>query len=531
MSTRPEPVKLGPFSGGLNLLAEPQNINDSELTECINFEVDVDGSLMNRPAIVETTDNGANGSGGWTPIGRADLAGGNYLIASQDNGGTCVFDGLTWTYITGAVSDIALQYNNTVYILARQDSVSNGGSWNGTSFTSDATLPRASSAVFHKSRLFTVPGVDAVTNTSRLTFSDTITSSTITWTGTNIIDVSPGDGERLVDIVVYNDNLLLFKENSIYLLAYDISPSDAVLRKIHSNIGVNATHCIDTYDSSVYFLHKGIVWEMQDYEFKRISFNVPFVFDPTFIPNSAGSSLRDEVWLRRMGDRLLVGFYKKRYSYYLPTRTWSEWQVDSIVAQLFGPPMQFEEPSTDNEPVRYYMGTSTDGFDSFYYVTDKYIEGTRDSLIRVNSNSVLPEEKNIICSIQTKNFDFDIPFSWKRLVWWGMHAYTGTVIDARTIINNVTQTNDTWETVALYTWDTLTGTWGNMLTNFEYIEEVQGSSVAGSKFYRFPKSLRFRSISFKVIIENDGSTLDGPCRLFTLTATVGLKQVVSKDMN
>jgi hypothetical protein len=528
---RPQAVKLGPFVGGLNLLADKQNIDNSELAECINLEVDLDGSLMNRPAITETANNGSNGSGRWKIIGRANFnAGGTYLILSNnDNGGVCWFDGTSFGYITSAQSEVAVQYNNIVYIIATQSSVTNSGRWDGTTYTADATMPRGDSALFHKSRLFVVAGPNSTTNTSRITFSDTITAVVLTWNAANIIDVSPGDGENLVDLVVYNDNLLLFKENSIYLLAYDIAPADAVLRKINGNIGVATLQSVEVYDNSIFFIHKGNVWEMQNYEFVKVNLKVPFVLDQT--PRYPWETNKDPEWVRRVGDRLLVGFYNKRYSYHLLTRTWSEWQVDNNWAQMFGAPMALTVDNNTNEPVKYYMATVLSSSDSFYYMTDKYIPGTQDYMIVDNAGNQTPKNVPIICAVKTKELDFDIPFVWKRLMWWGIHATTGTVINSYVIANNVTQSNNTWQDLMLYSWNNLEGTWDNVLNQFEVTSVTQGSAVLGGKFYKFLRSLRFRTLSFRIVIKNDGTTTDGPVRLFSLTATVGYKQVVAKDKN
>jgi hypothetical protein len=44
-------LRLGPFSGGLNIGSDPVLIGDNELIDCLNLELDIDGSLVSRPAI------------------------------------------------------------------------------------------------------------------------------------------------------------------------------------------------------------------------------------------------------------------------------------------------------------------------------------------------------------------------------------------------------------------------------------------------------------------------------------------------
>lgn len=530
--TRPQAVTLGPFLGGLNLLADRKFMADDELTECINLEVDLDGSLMSRPTITETVNNESWGFERFIPIGRVNFTtGGDYLIVSSPQG-THAFDGTDFTFIYGGQSRCAVQYLDNVYIISVPGEADNGGRWDGTTFTADASMPRGEAAVFHKSRLFVAPGRTATSNPSRLIFTDVITSTTLSWPATNNIDIQPGDGDNLVDLVVYNDNLVLFKENSIYLLAYDIRPTDAVLRQVVTGIGVNYPHCVDTYENSIFFLHEGKVWEMSNYEFTHVNQKVPFVLDQT-VPESktfeSGGSYLDPVWLRKMGDRILVGFHAKRYSYNLLTRSWGEWQMTDPQANAFGPPLEIIKSTNTNEAVRYYCATTQMEWGNFYYLTDKYVPGTIDS---TGEDGVLDTFHNVECSMRTKDYDFDVPLVWKRLMWWGASALTGTAITAQAIPNRGLDDNDLWEDVALYDWDELDGTWENMLGELkpeDVMTDVTG--YAGSKFYKFLKGLRFRSIGFKLTISNDGTTPDGPCRVMNLTAIVGIKQVVGKDMN
>jgi hypothetical protein len=274
---------------------------------------------------------------------------------------------------------------------------------------------------------------------------------------------------------------------------------------------------------------------MANYEFKEVNQKVPFVLDQTIpvstrgVLGESGGSFLDPVWLRKMGDRLLVGFHAKRYAYSLLTRTWSEWIIADPNANSFGPPMELINTVTTNAAVRYYCATVCLEYGNFYYFTDDYVVGTQDSVgTGYTINTLLP----IDCTMRTKEYDFDVPFTWKRLMWWGATALTGTTLQAYAIPNRGLDDNDLWEDVALYDWDDLDGTWESMLGELKVSDEITGvTGIAGSKFYKFLKSLRFRSISFKLVIQNDGTTPDGPCRLFRLTAIVGIKQVVGKDMN
>ena len=53
-------LRLGPFNGGLNIGSDPVLVQDNELINCLNLELDIDGSLVSRPAIQIAETGAAN---------------------------------------------------------------------------------------------------------------------------------------------------------------------------------------------------------------------------------------------------------------------------------------------------------------------------------------------------------------------------------------------------------------------------------------------------------------------------------------
>lgn len=534
--TRPQAVELGPFIGGLNTISDDTAVDDSEAVECVNFIVDLDGSLKCRPAIVGTENNQTTEYASSAKIiGRARFTGASeeYLIVSNSTGTYILYDTGDdfWNcsvILDNLYSDVAIQYLDNVYIVARQDSAVGGGRWNGT-FTADASMPRGKAAVFHKSRLWVVPGEGNVSNPSRLIFSDVITSVTLSWPSTNNIDIQPGDGDNLIDLCIYNDNIILFKENSIYLLAYDVSPTDAVLRKVVDGIGVVKQFCLDTYENSIFFLHEGNVYEMSNYEFKRINDKVPFELDKEYSGRVSGISVAvnlQPTWLRRMGDLLLVGFFTKRYCYSLLTRTWTEWQSEDDLLMTFGPPVEIPNTTTTNESPYYYaLSTADDWASQLFRLTDEYVPGTQDFV--TDTGLAHP----ITSWVKTKSYDFEVPLMWKRLLWWGVKAFTKNTIKGQVYVNLTGLSDVYWEDLLSYNWNELEGTWDSINNSFIITTEHSGSSDNVSKFYKFQKTCRFQTVSFKISLTNDNTSTEGPARLLEGTAIVGLKQVVEKGKN
>lgn len=342
-------LRLGPFVGGLNTVSDPTAIADAELAQSMNFELDIDGSLVSRPPFTEI-----DGHQAWTEriicIAEAIFSGVYYLIGSNVNG---VYyrqsgDNQPWTLITNTFrSTAAVQYANTLYMVAIPGSANPGGKWDPVGgFTAVAAIPKGMACAIHKERLFVVPGTLATSNASRVSFSNA--GNFETWGGTDFIDVKQGDGTNLIDLTVFQDNLLLFKNKSTHVLAYDTRPTDAVLREISRTIGVDRQFNMVNYENQVYIFHGGWVYEIVNYDFNRLNTKVPFIIDDT----SPSAFTSENVFLSLLGDRLVCRFHRNVYVYGMRTRTWSEWESVADTLHYFGP-IQTLHPPTGNE---YYAG-------------------------------------------------------------------------------------------------------------------------------------------------------------------------------
>lgn len=347
-----QPLRLGPFIGGLNTASDPTAIGDAELATCSNFELDIDGSLVSRPPITELL-----GHSGWTErivmLTEAVFSGTHYLIGSNTNG-VYQYTGGVWTLITNTIqAAVAIQYANFVYLVAKPGSANPGGKWSpGGGFVTVADLPDGQAAVVHKARLFVVLGMDATTDTSRVKFSDA--DDLDTWDPVNFIDVAQGDGTKLIDVVVFQDNLLLFKDRSTYALAYDIRPTDAVLREVSSTIGVERQHCVANFENQVYLFHRGYVYEIINYDFHRLNTKVPFIVDAT-TPSPFAS---EHTFVALIEDRLICRAQNQIYVYGLETRTWCQWSSEAGLLHYFGPIVTIHESTGD----RYYAGSAVTNF-------------------------------------------------------------------------------------------------------------------------------------------------------------------------
>lgn len=519
MASSAEAITLGPFVGGLNTQADPSAISDTDLAECINLELDIQGtSLTARPPLVGLA--GPSTSTRLLAIGNAVFGTDSYVILANASGVWAykLSDG-SFTSITNNASNptCAIQYDNKVWIIARPGSSANGGSWtpSGT-FTVISGMPKGGAAVIYKERMWIAPGQFATTNDSRLYFSNIADPATWT-TATDFFDLSPGDGQKLIDLVVVNNNLTLFKNDSTYVLTYSTAPTDGTIIKANNNIGATRQHCMQTHENSIYVLHEGNVYKIDNYNFVNISTKVPF--NPTVL---TPGTYTEEMHLSKIGNRLIVRFFDKTYSYGLKTNSWSEWRTENSDLNALGPIVEHPNINATQPFLMYVAGQS---ISTRTFITSIWDGHTSSRVERTVSTPVA-----VKCRIKTKNYDFGLGYQFKKLKYWGADILTtkDVVGTASPITFGVSVT---WSDVAIYEWNNL-GSWASpLITNPDIVTEVV--AIAGSlrRFMKFLKALRFRQVNFAVDMTTDGSLSDGPCRLYTLTIFAVPKQHTSKQVS
>jgi hypothetical protein len=521
---------LGPFSGGLNTNSDPSAIGDTELVDCVNLELDQDNSLFSRPPIQTTSDLTASWTERIVILGVGVFSTGNYIIGSNTNGVYSLLSGGAWTLITSTFQATCMvQYGNFVWLIAEPGSANPGGKWDPTGgFVAAANMPKGGAAVVFKERLFVAPGKDATTDMSRLIFSEPANfedynplAADQASPGVNFIDVSNGDGQKLIDLCVYRGNLLLFKEDSTYVLAYETSPADAVVEIINPVVGVGLPRCVIQFENTVYIFHENSVYEIVNYDFSKINIKCPFTYDGG-VPS--GTARQETIFLSRIGDRIVVRYFNRIYVYGLRTKTWSRWESSSEDLHNFGPWVPYPSNVAENANNAYYAGSSILQNEKVYIIRDGH-----DSTVNETASG---DEFTIDCFIQTKNYDISVSHLFKRLYWWGAdilsnNSVTGTVQP----ITFAFQT--TWGDLVNQgvTWGEL-NTWGQPTTSILATSTVvpTGSGVQ-RRFIKFPRALRYRQINFRLDLTTNGTTTDGPARIYTLSISTRVKQLVPKALN
>lgn len=522
-------LRLGPFVGGLNTSSDPSAIADTELVDCVNMELDLDGSLVSRPPIQTDSIHA-----GWTQririLGIGVFSTGNYLIGSNTNGVYYYLSG-TWTLITATFEAACMvQYADLVWLIAKPGSANPGGEWSPSGgFVARSNLPKGDAATVFKERLFVVPGKNATTDTSRLVFSEPAnfndynggTAGDQAAPGVDFIDIAKGDGQKLVDVVVYRGNLLLFKEDSTYVLAFETNPTDAVVEPISITVGATQRNCVAQYENSIYIYHEGSVFELVNYDFNKINTKCKFEAD---LGAPVGTTRVEDVFISVFGDRILVRYFNRIYVYGLRTRVWSRWESSNAYLHNIGPLKAMPSNISQSVDTIYYAGSSIQEHLKFFRINDGINASFNE---KEGANDV-----TIAASITTKNYDIAASHLFKRLFWWGAdvltnNSVTGTVqpiiFSSQVLWNDLINQSITWQDL---------GTWDNPLTTASAVSDaVPTGTGTQRRMLRFVKGLRYRQAYFKLDLTTNGTTADGPARIYTLTLATKVKQTVPRAVN
>jgi len=508
-------VQVGPFIGGLNTFSDPTAIADNELTVCTNFELDLDGSLKSRPPIEDLgIDFPLGTTGDIHFLGNYQVSQTEtYLLASDEDTNTYYFDGSTWNLITNTIAAAAfVQFDDKAWLAAPVGSANPGGYWTPSGgFTADANMPKGECMVVFKGRLWVAEGRDSTNQGTRLYRSQTVADPSLWIASNDFVDVGSGDGQNIVQLVVYFNTLLIFRTSSIYGLQYTTDPAAAVISLVVPTVGLNSLYAITTFESYIYFMYDDKAYEFSNNRATQINVKTPFAAVDTT------SGYHTEYAVSEFNRRIVFTYFDQMFVYSLRTRAWTKWestQFGSLCKML-------PRANADDKAIVLTHSNSA--------VT---LGGSRVAPLLQITDEYADVSEEMTCNIQTKNFNYQASSIYKRLFWWGLDArFKGTVVATANPITQVFTT--TWQTLLAQTWgDSLTNTWLNPASAAPAVTSTVTETALTFRriFTKFLKSLRFRQIYFTVSFTTTGTSADSPVRLFSLMTYVNAKQTVSKEI-
>lgn len=522
-------TKLGPFTGGLhNSSGSGEFVQNEELYDLTNMEVDTDGSLVNRPQINLFTVSAAGATlTAWQFIGTYLPSDGRQFIVSflPSTNQVRLIDsstGLMNATIAATKALSCIQYGNRLYVVATPDSPAGGGYFDvpttsSVTYTAVATMPRGESVAQYRDRIWIACGLSATSNTSRYFFS--AVADPTTWTGTDFIDVAPGNGQKLVSLIRLGNDLILFKEHSTHKFTYTTDPRKAELNEVDATIGVPALNCVVVYNNNtIYTLHDNAVYELFQYTYTRVSalINMEQAVDVDLFS-------KDQYGLTLHRDRLFVRYFRNLYVYNLRVKKWCRWSSTRKFSHLVVIP------------------SATVGLDTAYATSAsqaKPTEGYRfqDTRLVDNTGNGTPVGAEVFQGlIQTKTYDFDIPQKYKVIFWWGIAVATSGALTGTLVIPNARKNTTYQEAFDKY------GTWSAALAGGQQWASNTPITIPDTvlptlgryarKFIKMLKKVRFRQVYFTLVFDvvTNGGIADASLRLYDLTILIKEKATVVKE--
>jgi hypothetical protein len=308
------PVPFGNFAGGINLRDKADVVSDSEAIDLLNVQFLERGAIKQRDGYAELTSSSltnrvdsmapfytasgtkqliagcgsrleALSTAGAVVASQTGLAGGPYTFArfaapgsefiycANGSNVTLRWDGATWT--TGAASA-------TVNGVAAQNMPKAGA------VCVTASVPGSTSGSNAANRLVataygtqTTAGPAGTTSTpSRVHFSnpglpETWETDGTTPRGRNWIDLTPGDGEQIMNAVTWRELVFVFKETKFFVMWSESAASDGTpvfnFREVVSGVGLAAKQAVCVGRDGVYFMARNGVYFTNGGEPKPVS--------------------------------------------------------------------------------------------------------------------------------------------------------------------------------------------------------------------------------------------------------------------
>ena len=329
-----QPVKIGPFVGGMNTYSGETTIADNEAVSLINLDVDLDGSLLSRPGITSAAPDLAGTLSHVLGTYRSTagevfviVAAGNRVSAFSTSSGN-------WTVISNSGPFTScVQYNNKLWLTIKPSGIlQGGGKWDPAGgYVAVGQMPRGYSSCVYKERMFVAASLNADdTSINRVKFSNA--GNPDTWTSTDFFDVNAGDGDDITKIMVFDSSIVIFKSDSTYVFAYESAPAKGLVQRVNGVIGANNAFCVVEYENNLFVMHEANVYRISNWNWEHANIKIPFKYVNAFATADADASS-----VSMLGNRILARYYDNYYCLGLKTGAWSKWEFKQRTNVLANP--------------------------------------------------------------------------------------------------------------------------------------------------------------------------------------------------
>lgn len=426
MASTDSQVTLQGFTG-VNLEQNPRFIGDTELSECVNFDLERGGELTKRKGFEQISSGATLGSNPVEILGHYLTSTHSQIIVKAGSNVYYSNDGISFTLL-GNYSDASfgVQYNSLFYIIRSGATIIE---WNGTAASDITGSPSGTFAIIHKERMFVLNSVASGSLNSRYYFSLPGNVASTGWVGTNFIDVQPGDGDFLVAMVILQDLLILFKGKTTWALYTQGTTSDWQQRNLSYEVGCISKYSIQLAQDSIYFSGESSIYRTDGASFEKISTPINSVIEDRIVNLTTINKDSFAYWEDKLICLIAPDSSTRRYFvYHFKSEGWTEWSFAGGII-----PSTFLEIRTNTPQQGLYAGDLA----------------SNGKLLRLGADVFTDLGSNYTCSIRTKQYAFDSPNNMKRGKWLGLemmgsvtfnyaHEVDGAVVKSGSAISELT---------------------------------------------------------------------------------------------
>lgn len=256
------PIELKGWVGGLNRQADPYQLEETEVPDCINVDFGLRGSVSKRRGYTEYSSATAQSffifewDGTIIHVFSTQV---NYLV------GTTTTDTSTDDFAAASSARdyaiVAASMNDKIYLTSVRASASGPITYDGTTWSniansdfdgSSGVFPRARALVAAHERIFALNvRTDGGTDyKSRMYWSNPLDAET--WDALDWIDIAPDDGTEITGAVLFGEQIVIFKERSMFVLA-GTDEDTFTLYPIDSALGTHCPGTITNVGPELYF--------------------------------------------------------------------------------------------------------------------------------------------------------------------------------------------------------------------------------------------------------------------------------------
>ena len=486
------PFTISKFKGQ-NSAILGAGIDDSEFTYLQNFNPTREGLLRKRTGLINVVSTVYGGTNQRVLGIQRTAAGTDYLIFTD---GAKVWrsalPGLSSaTEVLLAAASIAnvswgfesgynIPTNQNQFNLVRNPGAPIGISEAGVA----ATLGAGGVATFalaFKERMWLFDSRYANGSESQIFYSKVGDYSTWAAPDGGVMNVQVGDGDFLVSAIIYNDQLIMFKSRSTWVLSAEGDRLSWTVRQLHGSIGCAGRGTPVIINGFIYFFSGTSVYRTDGTTFEDLGLNIKdkfnFAWDTPALTMGSDATFWDNKYILRLNNSS-----NTLYVYDIYADAWTTWVLHGAAAcQGFA---RYQEYSTDF----LYTGNPVNGklmrFGDTFYEDDSVGTSTGTGT-------------QVQAQAFTKHMDFGNPASYKRNHYSEL-VYGGSA-GADTV--RVDYVKDSLTTVANSNKTVLAGTQANI--------------------HRFPGAGRFRTLQAKLY--NQGTS---GCTIYSLLEMNEVKEIV-----